>query len=359
MFIEAPAPARDAATAAPSLASDLSWLLSVAARPALQARYPQLAEIFDGREHLAERIRTFWEDGSEEMCFTEMQVLAHHGAALTGTDPEALWAALESAVGSMPPELDMPSESPEERAVYLARLARLKGSHRLLRSYLELLAEVWDPVDDMWRRSLPVIEEAGRQAVAQFGRGRALESFVAPGCEAVDRRMPEIASKVQAGCPLLFVPCLFFGTSMFLEFPDLVVIGTGVGQGDVLARARTESVARRLKAVADPTRLALLHSLAAAPSTVGDLAARFGLAQPTVSMHVKVLRENGLVRAERRDGRQQLTADASAAEALLGDLRRVVLHGPAPRPHPASTTGSDRIPATVVDRTRSAGPVTA
>ena len=93
--------------------------------------------------------------------------------------------------------------------------------------------------------------------------------------------------------PLLFVPCLFFGSSMYLEFPDLVVLGTGVGQGDMVARARTESVARRLKAVADPTRLAILHSLATAPSTVGELAVLFRIAQPTVSMHVKVLRESG------------------------------------------------------------------
>ena len=35
--------------------------------------------------------------------------------------------------------------------------------------------------------------------------------------------------------------------------------------------ARTESLARRLKTVADPTRLALLHYLAGTPSTVGDL----------------------------------------------------------------------------------------
>ena len=35
--------------ATPSLACDLSWLLSVAARPAMQARYPQVAEIFNGR----------------------------------------------------------------------------------------------------------------------------------------------------------------------------------------------------------------------------------------------------------------------------------------------------------------------
>ena len=167
--------------------------------------------------------------------------------------------------------------------------------------------------------------------------------------------MPGIVSDVAAGQTSLFVPCLFFGSSMYLEFTGLVVIGTGVGQGDAVARARTESVARRLKAVADPTRLAILHSLATAPSTVGELAVLFRLAQPTVSMHVKVLRQSGLVRSERQAGRLRLSADPAAVEALLGELRQAVLPGRAApdwrslRPPGDSTTGSDRMPATVVD----------
>src|SRR5271163_2044220 len=171
--------------------------------------------------------------------------------------------------------------------------------------------------------------------------------------------MPEILAKVEVGQqPLLFVPCLFFGSSMYMEVSGLVTIGTGVGQGDDLARAQTESVARRLKALADPTRLALLHSLATAPSSVGELAMLFRLAQPTVSMHVKVLRESGLVRSERQGGRLRLSADAGAVEQLLGELRQAVLQGAAgAQPVGANTAGSDLTPATVVESTLSAGPV--
>ncbi len=339
--------------AAPSLACDLSWLLSVAARPSMQARYPQLAEMFNGREEMADRVRGFWGEGSEETGFAEMQVLAHHAGAMTETDPSALWQAIERAVATVPLDLEIPSESAEERATYLDRFRSLRESPELLGSYLELLKEVWAPVDDMWQQALPVIDEAGRHVVAQYERGRSLEVLIPTGCDILRDRMPGILSGVESGQrALLFVPCLFFGSSMYLEFPGLVVIGTGVGQGDIEARARTESVARRLKAVADPTRLALLHSLAMAPSTVGELAVLFRLAQPTVSMHVKVLRQNGLVRSERRAGRLRLSADAAAVEALLGELRRAVLQG-------ASTTGSDLMPATVVESTRSGEPVTA
>src|SRR5258708_40254124 len=101
--------------AAPSLASDLSWLLSVAARPSMQARYPQLAEMFNGREDLADRVRGFWGPGSEETCFSEMQVLARQAGALTETNPDALWQAIETAVATVPLDLEMPSEYPEDR----------------------------------------------------------------------------------------------------------------------------------------------------------------------------------------------------------------------------------------------------
>src|ERR1700689_1248079 len=348
-------------TAAASLVSDLSWLLHVAARPSMQARYPKLAEMFKGREDLADRVRNFWNDCSaEESCFTEMQLLAQHADAVGVTDPDVLWSALEEAVTTGPLDLEMPSEAPDDRRIYLDRLARLRESPALLRSYLDLLEAVWAPVDAMWQQALPIIEEAGRHVVAQYERGRPLELLIPQGCDILRERLPDILAKVELGQqPILFVPCLFFGSSMYLEVSGLITIGTGVGQGDAVARAHTESVARRLKALADPTRLALLHSLATAPSSVGELAVLFRLAQPTVSMHVKVLRENGLVRSQREGGRLRLSADAGAVELLLDELRQAVLHAAdGPQPVGAGTTGNDLMPATVVDRTLSTAPVT-
>jgi DNA-binding transcriptional ArsR family regulator len=326
---------RPVVTAAPSLPSDLSWLLH-ASRPSMQARYPLLAEMFNGRGQLVDSIRNFWDDASAELGFTEMQVLAHHAGTLTETDPGRLWLALEQAVATVPLDLEIPSESPEERAIFLSRIRRLRESPKLLASYLDLLQEVWGPVNDMWQQALPIIEEAGRHLVAQFERGRALDLLIPVGCNTLQAHRSRILSHVTTGqLPLLFVPCLFFGSSMYLEFSGLVVIGSGVSQGDVEARARTESVAKRLKAVADPTRLALLHSLASSPSTVGELAALFRLSQPTISMHVKVLRQHGLVRSERVDGRLRLSADPTAVESLLVDMREAVLHGTTPAPAPA------------------------
>jgi ArsR family transcriptional regulator len=330
---DAPRTARSV-TSAPSLACDLTWLLHVAAKPAMQARYPQLADMFNGREDLADRVRTFWGDdtGDTHLTGTEMQVLAHVGGALLTTNPATLFRAIERAVPVVPLELDMPSETPEDIEAIVDRIAQLKRSPALLRGYLDLLEEVWSPVHAAWQQALPLMAESGDHMVAEYERGRSLDTLITPGCDIFRDRISLVEAGVEEGHPLLFVPCLFFGSSMYLEFPDLYVIGIGVGQGDAAARSRTESVAKRLKAVADPTRLAILHSLAAAPSTVGELAVLFRLAQPTVSMHVKVLRQNGLVRSERVGGRLRLSADPVAVESLLNDMRDAVLQRATPVP---------------------------
>src|SRR5262245_28168006 len=48
-------------------------------------------------------------------------------------------------------------------------------------------------------------------------------------------------------------------------------------------------------ALADPTRRAILSRLAAGEATVNELVAPFGLSQPTISKHLKVLERAGLV----------------------------------------------------------------
>jgi len=309
----------------PSLACDLTWILWVALKPEWRDNHPLASQILEQRDDVVDRIRAFWADTGPGICFTEVQILAHQAGALGETSPGALWAALESAVATVPTDLGLESESAEDRAVFLRRLERLKSSPTLVRSYLDLLRQVWDLVDDVWQEARPRLEEAGRRVVRQLEAGRGLGELVGDNCEAFRSWLPGINARIESGQPLLVVPCLFFGKSLYLEFPGLTLVGSGFERNDAEARARTEALARRLKTVADPTRLALLHYLAITPSTVGELATSFGLAQPTVSMHAKALRESGLVRAARQDGRLRLSADPEALENLLGELRGVVV----------------------------------
>src|SRR3954453_3563413 len=81
----------------------------------------------------------------------------------------------------------------------------------------------------------------------------------------------------------------------------------------VLAPAAAAELAALFKALADPTRVAIVNRLAAAPEVcVCDLTATFELSQPTISHHLRLLREAGLVESERRGtwGYYRLVPDA-------------------------------------------------
>jgi DNA-binding transcriptional ArsR family regulator len=66
---------------------------------------------------------------------------------------------------------------------------------------------------------------------------------------------------------------------------------------------RAASSSDVFNAIAEPQRRAILEFLAGDERPVGDIVDALELAQPSVSKHLRVLRDVGLVRA-RRDGRR-------------------------------------------------------
>jgi DNA-binding transcriptional ArsR family regulator len=68
---------------------------------------------------------------------------------------------------------------------------------------------------------------------------------------------------------------------------------------------RAATTSDTFNAVAEPRRREILSCLARQELAVGDLVATVGLLQPSVSKHLRVLRDVGLVRVRRR-GRQML-----------------------------------------------------
>jgi DNA-binding transcriptional ArsR family regulator len=70
-----------------------------------------------------------------------------------------------------------------------------------------------------------------------------------------------------------------------------------------MPRATTTSDA--FNAVAEPRRRDILNYLALQERAVGDIVASLQMEQPSVSKHLRVLRDVGLVHV-RRDGRQKL-----------------------------------------------------
>jgi len=76
--------------------------------------------------------------------------------------------------------------------------------------------------------------------------------------------------------------------------------------------------------LADPNRILIIYSLAEGPRCVNDIASSMELTQPTVSRHLKILRERGIVRAE-RDGQTMnyRLSDVRIIQAL--DILRSIL----------------------------------
>ena len=68
-----------------------------------------------------------------------------------------------------------------------------------------------------------------------------------------------------------------------------------------LSEVDREQLAARFKALADPTRVAIINCLSAADEVcVCNLTDTFDLSQPTISHHLRILREAGLVESSRR-----------------------------------------------------------
>jgi len=93
-----------------------------------------------------------------------------------------------------------------------------------------------------------------------------------------------------------------------------------------LSREGFQEVARRFRALADPTRLSLLYELSSGPCSVGDLVAATGVSQPTVSRQLGVLLDEGLVERERQ-GNQVFYAVRdpsvfSLCELVCGSIRK-------------------------------------
>ena len=104
--------------------------------------------------------------------------------------------------------------------------------------------------------------------------------------------------------------------------------------GRGLSSDETGAVTPLLKALADPVRLRLLSEVAAHPggeACVCDISGPFDLSQPTISHHLRVLREADLVTSERRatwvyyrvntGALQELSGLLGCLAAVLGEAR--------------------------------------
>lgn len=80
-------------------------------------------------------------------------------------------------------------------------------------------------------------------------------------------------------------------------------------------------MATRLKALSDPTRLRMFSMISSTQEQCAcDLTEPLGIGQPTVSHHLKVLHEAGLVRRDQRGKWAYYTVDPDALQELSAFL---------------------------------------
>jgi ArsR family transcriptional regulator, arsenate/arsenite/antimonite-responsive transcriptional repressor len=88
-----------------------------------------------------------------------------------------------------------------------------------------------------------------------------------------------------------------------------------------LAVHERDQLASQFKALADPTRVAIVNQLSGADEVcVCNLVEAFDLSQPTVSHHLRILREAGLVESTRRGTWAYYRLVPEALEALRATL---------------------------------------
>lgn len=91
-----------------------------------------------------------------------------------------------------------------------------------------------------------------------------------------------------------------------------------------LDRRTASAMASMLKVVADPTRLQLLSMIHGSPDaevTVGAMARSLGLRQPTITHHLSLMHENGLL-DRHQEGRRVWYTVTAERQLAVEDLLR-------------------------------------
>jgi len=264
-------------------------------------------------------VNAFWGDGAGML--TEILVIAQQLGCLTGWNIDPL-LAVASATLDPDAEMNLATEPSGERMLVHERIRRLAGDAELRARYQDLLRRVWAEAEPLiGELGRPTIERAVARACASMEHGQSPLEVI--GADHIARRHETFAAltddALRAGTLVLTPSYIAGGHGHIVALPGLLSIafGTGVTSDMARSRATAERVARDLKLLSDPTRLLILTELDRTPATVGEIAERVGVAQPTASVHVRQLRESGLLRATRDGASSTYAVDrARVREAL-------------------------------------------
>lgn len=317
----------------PSAAAELAWifdLLTQTARYAVPAVAELEATLLPGltqlRPPVMERAGRLWND-SLAGC-PELLPAADQADCVRGEDVERLLAWLTTGSGGRPvTDYELLTEPAADRSAIRARLRRLKEDVETRRAYRDLIAEVWQVAAVEWRqRGRQVVVEACARWRSRLDSGASIEELMPPRhpLTYADRLGFDDIFNVRAEfalSPLYF--CLSGG--QVVDLTDHVQISVPASDLLPVRKLRDAAfVADRLRVLAEPTRVHILLQLLSAPAGVMDLARALHMSQPTVSGHLKVLRQAGLVQPRRAAHRTVFAGSRKRIERLLEDARATI-----------------------------------
>jgi DNA-binding transcriptional ArsR family regulator len=269
------------------------------------------------RRQLGPQIAEVRGDGLTQYS-TELVVLAYRSGTLLDLDLDRFLERVDAAIASSDELPSLRSELPLEREAVRDRLARLRRDEQARARYVELLSTVWAAVRPEWEeqgRAAAVTEAERWTRTLREGAGHrdvlGLQRLW-PGRPELD----DLADAAARADRLVLTPCWFGGKIHIIELDGTLYAGRGIRHRERSYRKIATEISSNLKALSDPTRLAILLRLAREPASVTEIARQFHLSQPTVSAHVQVLRDAGLL-DERQVGR---SAELSATEEGLRKL---------------------------------------
>ena len=272
-------------------------------------------------------VNAFWGDGAGML--TEILVIAQQLGCLTGWNIDPL---LSVASASIDPdaEMNLATEPSHERMLVHERIRRLAGYAELRARYQDLLRRVWAEAESLiGELGRPTVERAVARACASMEHGQSPLELI--GSDHIARRRDTFAAltdeALRDGTLVLTPSYIAGGHGHIVALPGFLSIafGTGVTSDMARSRATAERVARDLKLLSDPTRLLILTELDRTPATVGEIAERVGVAQPTASVHVRQLRESGLLRATRDGASSTYAVDRARVRDALQSAHDALL----------------------------------
>ena len=327
MPIEAGAPIRRLVS--PSAPAELAWLLNLLVQTAPYAE-PALSELEESilpgvtgmRDTVRRKFRGLWDD--EVAGCPELLAAAHHSGCLLDGDPARLFQWLARSTSRAAPAYELLSEPAALRGPIATRIDLVCARGALRSRYGELLQEVWQVARGPWEREgRRIVEQAcGRWRERVEGAGQ-IEDLVAPRHPL--KRADQLGfDDLLAGRASLVVSPLYFCMSGGHVVDVNEYVHIGVPASDLLPVRKVRDamfVADRVRVLAEPTRVHVLIQIMSAPAGVMELARALRMSQPTVSGHIKVLRNAGLIQQRTQGTRSVFVASRKRIEQLLEDAR--------------------------------------